>query len=142
MENKYPKVGVGVIIIRNGKILLGERLSSHGAGTFQIPGGHLEFGESFEDAAVREASEETGLKNLIPKEVVSLGNDIAYEKHYISIGVLVESLEGEPYDAEPEHSRNWKWYNIDNLPSNIFPHSRRVIDNWRNKSFYKNENLL
>jgi 8-oxo-dGTP diphosphatase len=43
-----PKVGIGVIVYRKGKILIGKRLSHHGAGTWEIPGGHLEFGESFE----------------------------------------------------------------------------------------------
>ena len=128
--NERPKIGIGVIVIRDGKILLGERLSNHGAGTYEIPGGHLEFGETFEDAARREVREETGLKDIIIKTVVSVGNDIAYDRHYVSIGLLAECHSGEPYDAEPEHSRNWRWYDTANLPQRIFPHSKRVIDNW------------
>ena len=77
-----PKIGIGVIVIRDGKILLGERLSNHGAGTYEIPGGHLEFGETFEDAAIREVREETGLNDIIITAVVSVGNDIAYDRHY------------------------------------------------------------
>ena len=56
-----PKVGIGVIIIRNdGKILIGKRKGSH-APYWSIPGGHLDIGESFEQAATREIYEETGL---------------------------------------------------------------------------------
>src|SRR4051812_40215675 len=100
MDKERPKVGIGVIITRNGKILVGERTGNHGAGTFMIPGGHLEFGESFEETALREAEEETGLTDMKVKGVVSIGNDIAYGKHYVSIGVLVESPSGEPTDPE------------------------------------------
>ncbi len=52
-----PKVGIGVIIIRNdGKILIGKRKGSH-APYWSIPGGHLDLGESFEQAAIREIYE-------------------------------------------------------------------------------------
>ena len=51
--NKQVRVGVGVVIMRNGKILLGERIGSHGANTWATPGGHLEVGESIEACAAR-----------------------------------------------------------------------------------------
>lgn len=130
-ENKErPKVGIGVVVVRENKILLGERRSGHGAGTFEIPGGHLEFGETFAEAATREVAEETGLRDVEVKGVVSVSNDIAYDKHYVSIGILAQWKSGEPYGAEPEHSGNWQWYDTGNLPEPIFPHSKRVIDNW------------
>lgn len=129
-KEERPKVGIGVIVLCGNKILLGERLSGHGAGTFAIPGGHLEFGETFADAARGEVAEETGLQDIEIKGVVSVSNDIAYGKHYVSIGVLAESRAGEPCDAEPQRSRNWRWYDLSDLPQPIFPHSQRVIDNW------------
>ena len=62
MKNDYPRVGIGVIVMRNGLVLLGERIGAHGAGTWALPGGHLEFGESVEQCARREVWEETGLE--------------------------------------------------------------------------------
>mgnify|MGYP001213425023 CR=1 FL=1 len=50
-----------MIIRRNGKVLLGLRNSKHGSGTWQFPGGHLEFGETPAECAVREAFEELGI---------------------------------------------------------------------------------
>ncbi|KAF6793786.1 Nudix hydrolase 1, partial [Colletotrichum musicola] len=56
----FPRVGVAAIIQRkDGRVVVGKRQSSHGAGTWQLPGGHLEFGESFFDCAARETLEET-----------------------------------------------------------------------------------
>jgi len=43
-----PAVGVGVFIWKNGKFLLGQRKNVRGAGTWSVPGGHMEGGESFE----------------------------------------------------------------------------------------------
>ncbi|HEU5357581.1 MAG TPA: NUDIX domain-containing protein, partial [Gemmatimonadales bacterium] len=49
-----PQLGVGVLILREGKLLLGQRRGSHGAGTWAPPGGHLDSGESVEQCACRE----------------------------------------------------------------------------------------
>ena len=142
MNKNIPRVGIGVIVIHNGKILLGERLAGHGAGVYQIPGGHLEFGETFEEAAKREVFEETGIDNIEVTGIVSLGNDIAFDKHYVSIGVLSEYRSGDIADAEPDRSKNWKWYDPDDLPTPIFPYSHRVIKNWLEKTVYKNINVI
>ncbi len=54
------RVGVGIMIFKDGKVLMGRRKGSHGAGEYAFPGGHLDFGESFEDCAKRETLEEAG----------------------------------------------------------------------------------
>ena len=142
MEKKFPRIGIGIIVKNGNRILIGERIRGHGAGVYQIPGGHLEFGETFEEAAKREVFEETGIDNIEIAGIVSLGNDIAFDKHYVSIGVLAEYVGGTIKDVEPKNSRNWKWYDIHNLPTPIFPHSKRVIDNWQNKTMYRNTNVI
>jgi 8-oxo-dGTP diphosphatase len=53
---------MGVLVMRRGRVLLGRRRGSHGEGYYAAPGGHIEFGESFEQAARREVREETGLE--------------------------------------------------------------------------------
>ena len=58
---KRPLVGVAVIVIRDGRVLLGRRKGAHGDGTWALPGGHLEYFEAIEDCARREVFEETGL---------------------------------------------------------------------------------
>lgn len=141
MENDRPKVGVGVVVIRDGKVLLGERLASHGSGTWAIPGGHMEGGETFEETAKREVEEETGLTDVEVQGLVSVSNDRVYGKHFISIGFLVECKSGEPYPAEPEKSQNWTWFPADQLPDNIFLPSKRVLENWLAGTIYTAEDV-
>ena len=62
VKSSSPIVGVGVIVLRDGLVLLGERIGSHGSRTWALPGGHLEFGETVEQCAAREVREETGLE--------------------------------------------------------------------------------
>ncbi|MBA4320552.1 MAG: DNA mismatch repair protein MutT [Flavobacterium sp.] len=95
-NNKGPKVGVGVIVIKDGKILLGKRKNTHGKGAWSFPGGHLEFNESWEDCAARETMEETGImiKNI---RFGAATNDIFQieKKHYITIFMLSDYNSGE-----------------------------------------------
>ena len=116
-----PKVGVGVLVVHEEKILLGERIYSHGAGTWCPPGGHLEFGESPQDCAVRELEEEAG---LIAEEVV-MGpwtNDLfkSEGKHYITLYMVVTRFSGALSVREPEKCLRWEWFAWDNLPSPLF----------------------
>lgn len=81
-----PRVGIGVLIIHEHRVLLGKRKSAHGSDTWAPPGGHLEFGESFEHCARRETLEETGL-SLGKVSFAAITNDIFEQtnKHYITI---------------------------------------------------------
>jgi 8-oxo-dGTP diphosphatase len=62
MTDQQPRVGIGVIVMKAGKVLLGKRMGSHGAGEYAWPGGHLEYMESFAECAAREVMEETGMQ--------------------------------------------------------------------------------
>ncbi|KAJ4415354.1 hypothetical protein N0V85_002757 [Neurospora sp. IMI 360204] len=115
MASQQPVVRVGVAaIIRDaeGKMVLGVRKGSHGAGTLQFPGGHLEVGESIFDCAVRETLEETGLE-VRAEKVMTITNDIfdAEKKHYITIFVACQRVyeEKQPVIKEPEKCESWTW---------------------------------
>lgn len=76
---KRPGVGFGVMILKNGKVLLGKRHDDpikassllHGEGTWTMPGGKLHFHEGLKKAAIREVLEETGIK-VKSLEIVSI----------------------------------------------------------------------
>jgi len=119
--NNEVRVGVATVILREGYVLLGERIGSHGAHTWATPGGHLELGESIEECATRETLEETGLiVDSIKK--LSFTNDIFEKesKHYVTLFVLASCTNGEPQVIEPEKCNQWKWFKLDELPEPLF----------------------
>lgn len=113
-----PKVGVGVIALRDGKVLLGKRLSkSHANGKWQFPGGHLEYGETPEQCAVRELYEETGLHATNFRRGPYTNDVFPEGKHYITLMILCDAKHGEPQRLEPDKCETWAWFPWDNLPS-------------------------
>jgi len=128
MQNR-PAVGVAVIVIKNGKVLLGKRLNAHGSGTWAFPGGHLEFGESIEGCAKREVFEETGL--LIKRtQCVAYTNDIFKEekKHYVTLFVVSEYDSGELQLKEPDKCEKWDWFNWNEFPEPLFLSLKNLLD--------------
>lgn len=120
MSMDRPGVGIGVIILRDGKVLLGRRKSSHGAGTWSFPGGHLELGESPEECARREVLEETGMR-IRKSRFAAATNDIFGEgKHYVTLFMLSEWESGEPVAREPGKAEAWGWFKWDSLPEPLF----------------------
>jgi 8-oxo-dGTP diphosphatase len=117
-----PLVGVAVVICRGDTVLLGKRRSrSHGDGVWQFPGGHLEWGESVADCAVREAREETGLQ----VEIIAEGpwtNDVftADGRHYVTLFMLARSDAGTPQRCEPDKCEAWAWFPWSALPAPLF----------------------
>jgi len=81
-KDRRPKVGVGVIVMNDGKVLMGKRKGAHGEGTWSFPGGHLEFGETLEACALREVAEEVGV-NISDIKPATFTNDFfdSEEKH-------------------------------------------------------------
>lgn len=136
MEEQRPKVGIGVMILKDGKVLLGKRKNSHGDGEYAFPGGHLEHGESFEECARRETLEETeiNIKNL---RFLLLKNVLDYlPKHYVHISILADWESGEPKVLEPEKCESWGWYDLDNLPSPLFKPVVTSIESFRTGKYY------
>lgn len=116
-----PRVGIGVFILRDGKFLMGQRHGSHGAGTWSVPGGHLEFGETPEQTAIREVAEETGvrIKNV---RFGAMTNDVFESdgKHYVTLWMVSDWDSGEPTILEPDKFIDQKWVDLNTLPKPLF----------------------
>lgn len=113
-------VGVGVIVQKNGKILLIKRQGSHGAETWAPPGGHINFGETVENCAKREVKEEMDIeiKNL---KVIGFTNDLFKKdkKHYITILVFSDWKSGKEKTDGREMSE-FGWFSWNDLPKPLF----------------------
>jgi len=141
--NKKMGVGFGVLILKDNKVLLGkrhedpEKASSllNGAGTWTMPGGKLDFGETFEEGAKRETMEETGIK-LNKVDVICVNNDMVETAHFITIGLFSDDFEGEPQVLEPDEITEWGWFDLNELPNPIYFPSAKVLENYKAKKFY------
>ncbi|KAJ5171816.1 hypothetical protein N7492_004409 [Penicillium capsulatum] len=114
-----PNIGVGVFVVnREGKFVLGKRQGSTGAGKWALPGGHLEFGETFEACAERELLEETGLQ-VRDLQFATATNNVMPDvnKHYVTIFMkgVVSDDSAQPQILEPEKCTAWEWVSWDEL---------------------------
>ena len=120
MKEDQARVGVGVLILKDGKVLWGKRKGSFGPGLWGGVGGHLEYGETIEQGILRETAEECGLKvnNL---RVLCVSDFMTHHpRHYVDIGFAAEWESGEPQVNEPDKLEAWEWRDIDDIPENAF----------------------
>ncbi len=143
-EKKKPGVGFGIMILDSkNKVLLGKRHDNpekadselHGEGTWTMPGGKLDFGETLEAGAKREVLEETGI-TLNKIDIICINQDIIETAHFITIGLFSDSFSGEPRVMEPDEITQWQWFDLNDLPSPIYFPSAKIFENYKQKKFY------
>ena len=115
-----PRVGTAIIITKNDKVLLMKRKGPHGTGTWSTPGGHLDFGETPETCAAREAKEEVGV-DVVDIRFRSVTNDLfeASGRHYITVWMEGKPV-GEPFIASKREVEEIGWFAWDALPKPLF----------------------
>jgi 8-oxo-dGTP diphosphatase len=144
-EKKYPKAGIGVLILRDGLVLLGKRHDDpikasselQGQGTWTMPGGKLDFGETLGVAVRREVFEETGIE-LRSFKVVSVTDDMKADKHFVTVGFFSDDFAGEPEVKEPDEIVEWRWFPLDQLPEPMYPSSVKLLKNYLAGEIYRN----
>lgn len=131
-----PKVGFGVLVFKEGKLLMCKRGGGHAGGVYGFPGGHLEWMETLEEGAKREAREEAGIE-IGNVRFLRFNNIRAYApKHYADLTVVADWVSGEPTVLEPDRwEGEWGWYDVDALPTPLFPTIPAVMRTWRDGQF-------
>ncbi|WP_438306319.1 bifunctional class I SAM-dependent methyltransferase/NUDIX hydrolase [Streptomyces sp. HUAS TT11] len=124
----HAALGVGALLYGPRGLLLGR----HRRGTWELPGGTVEPGESLQEAVVRELREETGLM-AHPANVRLLGalHDHVGEVVRVTIAAHVTAWRGEPANQSGESVGAWRYWPLDSLPLHLFECSAQVLTAWR-----------
>lgn len=143
-KEKKMGIGVGVIVLNEkNQLLLGLRndhpensdCDLHLRGPWTMPGGKLEFGESFEEAGIRETKEETDL-DVEDVEVICFSNDQNQHVQFVTVGMIAKKYSGDVKIMEPDEITDWKWFDIDKLPKKMYFTSEKIWKNYLANKFY------
>lgn len=128
MEQKTVRVGVGVLLWKEGKVVLIKRTGTYGTSTWAPPGGHVEFGESVLETARRETAEEVGI-DVVNLEILGFTEDFTptYNTHYITIWVQGDWKSGELKTVDNEFTESGLFI-MDNLPNPLFIPFKNLIE--------------
>ncbi len=124
----FPGLGVGLAILRDGKLLLCKRMKAPEAGHWNIVGGKVDHMEPAELAARREAEEETGL-SIGPIRYLGITEQLieADRQHWISLLYVTEDTSGDPQLTEPDKLSEIGWFDLDDLPQPLSVFTQTVL---------------
>ncbi len=124
IPDKIPFVGVGCVVVRDGKLLL----VRNRRGLWSTPGGHLNFGESPDACAIRETFEETGI-HVTHVEFVAITNDVIPEagKHYLTVWMRGDADEKAAGIGDSEEIAEIGWYFPNELPSPLHLYFQNLL---------------
>lgn len=142
MEQRI-KIGVGVMLLNDNKILLGHRVPKqidtggiYEPDSWTCPGGKQEYEETVLETAIRETKEETNLL-LKDVQVFTATDEFQSDRHFVTIGVISSSYEGKLKIMEPNKIDEWKWFDINDLPNNLYTPSKNMIEEYKKRGNIK-----
>ncbi len=142
-------IGVGVLVLnQKDEVLLLLRNQDKNLadsdmrleGTFTLPSGKVRLNETFLDAAKRKLKDEANLDvDINDLELVSLADDINQYAHYATAGFLARKYSGQFKLKDSLEFTDYGWFNLNSLPKNLCEPSKKIINNYLNKTIYSNK---
>lgn len=126
-------VAVHLFLIRDNKILLLRRYNTgYQDGNYSVIAGHLDGGEQYDLAMIREAKEEAGIdirsEDLRTVQVMHRKS----EDERMDFFFICDNWDGEIINMEPHKCDELSWFDLNDLPPNIIPYIRKAINNYSN----------
>ena len=126
---KSPKLTVDIVIKDGNRIVLIKRKNPPYRDMYALPGGFVEYGEKVEDAAVREAKEETSLDVKLVRIIgVYSAPDRDPRGHTVAVCFLAVPTESESVPKGGDDAAHAEWFSLDALPKLAFDHEKIVRD--------------
>jgi ADP-ribose pyrophosphatase YjhB (NUDIX family) len=124
-----PRVGVGVLIVKtDGRVLLTLRRRPPEAGHWRIVGGKVDYLETLEDCAIREAKEEVGVEVALVRLLCVTDHCVPQEhQHWVSPAYLGRIVSGKPRNCEPEKTEQVSWFSLNALPPSLTMTARNAL---------------
>jgi 8-oxo-dGTP diphosphatase len=131
-----PRVGVGAIIVKEGKVLLVKRGIEPSKGLWAIPGGTLKLGETLQECATREILEETGIKIKVGEciyvfDFIERDNKKKIKFHFVIVDFAADYVSGEPRGADDALEARW----LSRLELSDFPVAENTLAALRTVGF-------
>ncbi|OGG16058.1 hypothetical protein A3D77_01960 [Candidatus Gottesmanbacteria bacterium RIFCSPHIGHO2_02_FULL_39_11] len=128
-------MSVDALVVKDGKVLLILRGEDPYKGYWAIPGGHLDFDETLEDAALRELKEETNLKGSQTQLLGTYSNPKRHPKQTAAATFIILDPQGE--EKPGDDAKECKYFPLDKLPENLAFDHREIIDDYKHSTFNK-----
>jgi len=147
IEDRFKVVVAVYVIFRDGnKVLLGKRANtSYFDGSYSIPGGHVDGNEKVIDAAIREAKEELAAEvtrdELKLVHVMHRFSDTPTPHERIDLGFETTKLHPEIANNEPGKCSDLNWFALDDLPKNIVPEVKIILEKVAQGEVYSDYNF-
>lgn len=140
LDRKPRPATVDAVVIRDSCVLLVKRGTEPFKGSWALPGGFVEWGETAENAVVREAFEETGLRVRV-EELLGVYSAPARdpERGTIAVAFICSAQNGQPKGGDD--AAEAKWWALEFLPSLCFDHDQ-ILSDAKKKLAQKNSQII
>jgi len=127
-----------LVLFKEDKVLLLKRFNTgYEDNKYSFIAGHVDAGETFTQAIIREAFEEAGIK-LLEKDlkILHVMHRKSIDSERVDIFFTANEWIGDLKNKEPHKCSELKWFDVNKLPENVIPYIRKVIQNIKSKKIY------